>query len=254
VIEYLLIGGAALGGFAWERLRRRRYAKGLKTFLASLSDEAQVVLHVANHEATQRQQHLSPAHLAYGLLQDDSFVSVVKELGGDPDAIESKALVAMETPVVISDGRAPEAVMVIAHAAAAAQTAKRTASIGDIFGFLSRTTGFALFDVPPLVPMDLLFRFAHNGQRPDAVLSGERDVFVVIRNDDFTTRELVVRILLDIFHLPPDEAERVMMAANDEGRAVVGRFASEVARDRIESARRRAVEASSPLWIGVEPT
>ncbi|CAN5878147.1 hypothetical protein BH11MYX2_BH11MYX2_27160 [soil metagenome] len=254
MIEYLLLGGAALGGFAWERLRRRRYAKQYKAFLATLSEEAQVVLHVANHEATSRNQPLAPAHLAYGLLQDESFVSAVKQLGGDPDAIEASALAAIETGVDVPFGQVPEAVIVIAHSAATAQSGKRTATVGDLFGHLARTSGGALFEVAPLTRADLLFLLVHGVKAPSATLPGERDVFVIIRNDDFTTRELVVKILRDVFRLPPDEAHRVMMAANDEGRAVVGRFASEVARDRIETARRRAVDAASPLWIGVEPT
>jgi ATP-dependent Clp protease adaptor protein ClpS len=254
VIEYLLLGGAALGGFAWERLRRRRYAKQYKAFLATLSDEAQVVLHVANHEATTRSQHLAPAHLAYGLLQDESFIAAVKELGGDPEALEASALAAIEAGSDVPFGQVPEAVMVIAHSAATAQNAKRTASIADLFGHLCRTAGSQLFDVPPLTRAELLFLLVHGTKAPSMTLPGERDVFVVIRNDDFTTRELVVKILLDVFRLPPDEAERVMMTANDDGRAVVGRFASEVARDRIETARRKAIDAASPLWIGVEPT
>lgn len=254
MIEYLLLGGAALGGFAWQRLRRRRYAKQYKAFLETLSEEAQVVLHVANHEATTRRQPLAPAHLAYGLLQDESFVAAVKELGGDPDAIEAAALAAIEKGVDVPFGSVPEAVIVIAHAAATAQVAKRQAGLGDLFAHLARTSGGELFDAAPLTRAELLFLLVHGTRTPPVTLPGERDVFVVLRNDDFTTRVFVVKVLLEVFHLPPDEADRIMMATNDEGRGVVGRFASDVARDRIEAVRRRAIDAGSPLWIGVEPT
>jgi ATP-dependent Clp protease adaptor protein ClpS len=254
VIEYLVLGGAALGAVGWERLRRRRYERQYKAFLQTLSTEMQVVLHVANHEATQRRQQLAPMHLAYGLLQDDAFVDAVKMLDGDADAIEARVLAEMDRGVMDVIGPdVPEAVIAVAHASATAQMAGRTATCADLFGHLIRTHGGPLFDAPPLQSHALLFLLVHGERAARSAIDGARDVLVVLRNDDLTTRNFVVDVLKEVFALSPEQAEQVMMSTHEGGRGVVGRFASDVAKDRIASARERAVAEHFPLWIGVEP-
>jgi ATP-dependent Clp protease adapter protein ClpS len=255
VIEYLVLGGAALTAVGWERLRRRRYERQYKAFLDTLSTEMQVVLHVANHEATTRRQQLAPMHLAYGLLQDDAFVEAVKASEGDADAIEARILSEMDRGVMdlMAGSEVPEAVMAVAHASATAQMAGRTATCADLFGHLLRTHGGPLFDEPPLNPHALLFLLVHGERSARSSIDGARDVLVVLRNDDLTTRTFVVDMLKEVFALSPEEAERVMTSTHEGGRGVVGRFASEVARDRVASARERAAAEHFPLWIGVEP-
>jgi ATP-dependent Clp protease adaptor protein ClpS len=254
VIEYLVLGGAALTAVGWERLRRRRYERQYKAFLETLSTEMQVVLHVANHEATSRRQQLAPMHLAYGLLQDESFIEAVKTLGGDPEAIEASVLAEMDRGVMdVLGPDVPAAVIAVAHASATAQMAHRTATIADLFGHLVRTHGGPLFDVPPLQAHALLFLLVHGERSARSTIDGARDVLVVLRNDDLTTRNFVVDVLKEVFALSPADAERVMTSTHEGGRGVVGRFASEVARDRVALARERAIAEHFPLWIGVEP-
>lgn len=254
VIEYLVLGGAALGAVGWERLRRRRYERQYKAFLSTLSTEMQVVLHVANHEATTRRQQLSPMHLAYGLLQDDAFVEAVKRLDGDPDAIEARVLAEMDRGVMDVIGPdVPEAVMAVAHASATAQMAGRVASCADLFGHLVRTHGGPLFDAPPVQPHALMFLLVHGELSARSTIDGARDVLVVLRNDDLTTKNFVVDVLQEVFALSPEDAERVTLSTHEAGRGVVGRFASEVAKERLASVRERAVAEHFPLWIGVEP-
>lgn len=254
VIEYIVLGGAALGAVGWERLRRRRYERQYKAFLETLSTEMQVVLHVANHEATTRRQQLAPMHLAYGLLQDEAFVEAIKALGGDAEAIEARVLTEMDRGVMdVIGSDVPEAVMAVAHASATAQMAGRTATCADLFGHLIRTHGGPLFDAPPLEAHALMFLLVHGERTARSTIDGARDVLVVLRNDDLTTRNFVVDVLKEVFALSPQDAERVMMSTHEGGRGVVGRFASEVARERVASARERAVAERFPLWIGVEP-
>lgn len=254
VIEYIVLGGAALGAVGWERLRRRRHARQYQAFLDTLSTEMQVVLHVANHEATTRRQQLAPMHLAYGLLQDDAFVAAVTTLGGDAEAIEARVLAEMDRGVIdIVGPDVPAAVIAVAHASATAQMAGRVATCADLFGHLIRTHGGPLFDVPPLEPHALLFLLVHGQQSARSTIDGARDVLVVLRNDDLTTREFVVNVLKEVFALSPADAERVTTSTHEGGRGVVGRLALEVARERVASARARAIAQHFPLWIGVEP-
>ena len=254
VIEYLVLGGAALTAVGWERLRRRRYERQYKAFLDTLSTEMQVVLHVANHEATTRRQQLAPMHLAYGLLQDEGFIEAVTTLGGDAEAIEARVLAEMDRGVLdVMGPDVPSAVIAVAHASATAQMAGRTATCADLFGHLVRTPGGPLFDVPPLETHALLFLLVHGERTARSTIDGARDVLVVLRNDDLTTRNFVVNVLKEVFALSLEDAERVMTSTHEGGRGVVGRFSSEVARDRLASARERANAEHFPLWIGVEP-
>jgi ATP-dependent Clp protease adaptor protein ClpS len=109
----------------------------------------------------------------------------------------------------------------------------------------------ALLDAPPVSAPALLFQLVH-GAPPPSALTGETHVNVIVRNDDYTTQELVVAILRDVFDLPAERAEAVMRDAHHRGRAIVGRFPSELANAKVEAARRRAREHASPLWLGVE--
>ena len=45
---------------------------------------------------------------------------------------------------------------------------------------------------------------------------------VIMHNDDFTSMEFVVEILVDIFKKDTFEAERLMLMVHESGRAVVG--------------------------------
>ena len=254
MIEYLVLGGAALGAVGWERLRRRRWERQYRAFLDTLSTETQVVLHVANHEATTRRQQLAPMHLAYGLLQDEAFVAAVTTLGGDAEAIEARTLEEMDRSVMdVLGGEVPEAVLAVAHASATAQMAGRVATCADLYGHVLRTAAGPLFDAPPLDAHALLFLLVHGEPAARSAIAGARDVLVVLRNDDLTTRHFVVDLLKEVFALSPEDAERVTASTHEQGRGVVGRYASEVARGHLASARERAVAEHFPLWIGVEP-
>lgn len=256
MIELLVLGGLALGAIGLGRAQRRHIIHQHERFLASLTEEAQIVLHVANHEAVTRRQSFTIAHLAYGMLQDEAFTAAMKQLGGEPDELETLILSSLDKGVPVSprrDGRIPEAVIVIAHAAATAQSLDRKATLADLYGHLIRTSGRALFEHEKFSATELLFVLVHGSPPPPPELPGARDVMVVLRNDDFTTRELVVRILIDEFGLGANEAHRIMETTDESGYCVVGRFAGEVARTKIEAARTRALLQGAPLWIGVEP-
>ena len=69
---------------------------------------------------------------------------------------------------------------------------------------------------------------------------------VIMHNDDFTTMDLVVLILLKIFFYSPADARAVMMKIHTEGSAVV---AVSKARKAIRIAR----DKGYPLNLTVEP-
>ena len=75
---------------------------------------------------------------------------------------------------------------------------------------------------------------------------------VIMHNDDFTTMDFVVGILIDIFHKDEAEAQRLMLMVHKSGRAAVGTYPYDIAVTKIQSAMSRAKEEGFPFRMTVE--
>lgn len=75
---------------------------------------------------------------------------------------------------------------------------------------------------------------------------------VVMHNDDFTSMEFVVEILIDIFHKEAAEAERLMLMVHESGRAAVGAYPYDIAATKVRRALERAREQGYPFRLTVE--
>jgi len=250
-VGYLAIVVASFGAYWWRYLRPlRSHATHRELFMP----DAEIALHVATHEATSRRQELSSIHVLYGLLQDETVTAAITTAGGNPDALEDRVLAALAAPDddARRDGR-HDAQEIVGHAAAVAHRAGRQASCTDLWAFLSPSPAARLVDDAKLDRGAILFALFHGGRQPEVTLTDDRDVFVVLRNDHYTTQEFVCHILRDVFALPEAQASATMMTTHTAGRAVVGRFTASAARTKIGEARALARAHAFPLWIGVEP-
>lgn len=75
---------------------------------------------------------------------------------------------------------------------------------------------------------------------------------VIMHNDDFTTMEFVVEILVDIFHKDTDEAERLMLMVHEIGKASVGSYPYDIAMTKVKAATDRAENEGFPFRMTVE--
>lgn len=75
---------------------------------------------------------------------------------------------------------------------------------------------------------------------------------VIMLNDDFTSMEFVVKILIEIFHKDPVSAEEIMMHVHKNGRAVVGAYPYDIAVTKTNSAMTRAREEGFPFRMIIE--
>lgn len=76
---------------------------------------------------------------------------------------------------------------------------------------------------------------------------------VIIHNDDFTTMEFVVEILVQIFHKSASEACDIMMRVHNSGRGKVGSYTYDIARTKVKKTERLARSNGYPLRLTLEP-
>lgn len=76
---------------------------------------------------------------------------------------------------------------------------------------------------------------------------------VILLNDDFTPREVVVMILKGEFRMSEEEAYHVMITAHQKGSCVVAVFTRDVAETKATQATEAAKRLGFPLRFETEP-
>jgi ATP-dependent Clp protease adaptor protein ClpS len=70
---------------------------------------------------------------------------------------------------------------------------------------------------------------------------------VILLNDDYTTMEFVVAVIMSVFHKDLFEATRVMLDVHRKGRGVVGVYTYDIAATKINKVHSMARENGFPL-------
>lgn len=79
-----------------------------------------------------------------------------------------------------------------------------------------------------------------------------RQYRVIMFNDDYTTRDFVVDMLVGVFKKPVAEATVIMMDVHRKGRGVVGVYSYDIAMSRVNRVHTLAREAGFPFRCDVE--
>jgi ATP-dependent Clp protease adaptor protein ClpS len=96
------------------------------------------------------------------------------------------------------------------------------------------------------------------GDRFDSELLDEHEVReprkykVLLHNDDYTTMEFVVEILVRVFRMSDAQATAVMLSVHTQGYGVCGTFTAEVAETKVDTVHRLAKSAGFPLKCSME--
>lgn len=75
---------------------------------------------------------------------------------------------------------------------------------------------------------------------------------VIFYNDDFTTMDFVVDVLVSIFNKSNEEATSLMQAVHENGSAVVGIYTFDIAVSRANLTKQVARKNGFPLRVEVE--
>ena len=239
---------AGLGAYMWRARRPETRQLG-----SAFDGDAEVVLHVAGHEARTRGQPVTAYHILYGLLQDEVVTDAVRSVERDPDALEDRVIAELDRIPAGSIELTDDANELLGHAAGAAHHHGRKAGRVDLAVHVQRSEAAPLLDDASWG--GVVFLLVHGRKEPSiSELGGiTGDVHVVLRNDDYTTIEFVCDTLCRVFDLAEAEAKARMMTAHTSGRSVIARYRLDEARAKIAEARKLAHAAGHPLWIGVEP-
>lgn len=75
---------------------------------------------------------------------------------------------------------------------------------------------------------------------------------VLLHNDDYTTMDFVIEILITIFRKNPEEAMHIMLSVHEKGLGSCGVYTEEVAETKVAQVHDRARKAGFPLRCSME--
>lgn len=75
---------------------------------------------------------------------------------------------------------------------------------------------------------------------------------VLLHNDDYTTIDFVVDILMGVFHKSETQAESIMMDVHKKGKAICGIYTYEIAKTKVYQVKELAKSNGFPLLATLE--
>jgi ATP-dependent Clp protease adaptor protein ClpS len=75
---------------------------------------------------------------------------------------------------------------------------------------------------------------------------------VLLNNDDYTTMDFVVMVLMAIFHKSRSEAQKIMMSVHQQGKGLCGVYPFDVAETKIKQVELIAEKHKFPLKCSME--
>ncbi|MBU3803137.1 MAG: ATP-dependent Clp protease adaptor ClpS [Candidatus Cellulosilyticum pullistercoris] len=75
---------------------------------------------------------------------------------------------------------------------------------------------------------------------------------VIMHNDDYTTMEFVIEVLVRIFNKKLEEAQKVMLDVHKAGKGIAGIYSYDIAMTKASTAMNWAKEEGFPFKLSVE--
>lgn len=96
-------------------------------------------------------------------------------------------------------------------------------------------------------------RLNHHADSDVEVLDIQIPMFrVILYNDDYSTFEFVIHVLMSIFRKSEDEAAQITMNVHRKGKGVAGAYPKEIAQMKVAQVHQMADAAGYPLRAGIE--
>ena len=89
-------------------------------------------------------------------------------------------------------------------------------------------------------------------QKDEVKIKKPKNYKVVMYNDDYTTMEFVINILMNVFNKKILEAEKIMLDVHEKGKGVAGIYSHDIAITKVSTAMSMAKEDGFPFKLTVE--
>jgi ATP-dependent Clp protease adaptor protein ClpS len=89
-------------------------------------------------------------------------------------------------------------------------------------------------------------------QKDKVKIKKPKDYKVVMYNDDYTSMEFVINILVSIFNKKLMEAEKIMLDVHEKGKGIAGIYSYDIAMTKVSTAMSMAKEQGFPFKLTVE--
>ncbi len=86
----------------------------------------------------------------------------------------------------------------------------------------------------------------------ETILKYPKKYKVFLLNDDYTSMEFVVEILMNVFHRSSEEAEKIMLEIHKKDRGLCGVYTHEIAETKVMQVTKNAKESGFPLKATME--
>ena len=117
--------------------------------------------------------------------------------------------------------------------------------------YLFLTLAVAILTVERVMPIDS----GSEGEvltRTDEELKEPDEYRVLLLNDDFTTMEFVVTVIMTVFHKSLPESTRIMLDVHKKGKGTVGVYSYDIAVTKINQVHQLARQNGFPLKCTME--
>jgi ATP-dependent Clp protease adaptor protein ClpS len=75
---------------------------------------------------------------------------------------------------------------------------------------------------------------------------------VLLHNDNYTTMDFVVKVIVSVFHKPAAEATKIMLDVHKKGHGVVGTYTLDIATTKVSQVHEMARQSEFPLRASCE--
>jgi len=89
-------------------------------------------------------------------------------------------------------------------------------------------------------------------QKDEVKIKKPKNYKVVMYNDDYTTMEFVINILVNVFKRNLVEAEKIMIDVHKRGKGVAGMYSYDIAITKVSTAMSMAKKEGFPFKLTVE--
>ena len=89
-------------------------------------------------------------------------------------------------------------------------------------------------------------------QKDKVKIKKPKDYKVIMHNDDYTTMDFVIEILVNIFNKSVIEAEKIMLDVHKKGRGIAGIYSYDIAMTKVATAMSMAKSEGFPFKLTTE--